>query len=75
MRVNGPMDNHKELESCFLMMAHIIMEHLTKDLFMEKGGLYQAPNFIIRDRLDIMLLKEKDFVSMRLLAILIMDNG
>ena len=56
-------------------MAHIIMAHLIKDLFMEKGGLFQAQNFIIRDKLDIMLLKEKDFVSIRLLVILIMDNG
>lgn len=75
IRVNGLMDSHRELESSFLMMAHIIMVHLTKDLFMEKGGLYQVPNFIIRDRLGIMLLKEKDFVSIRLLVILIMDNG
>lgn len=75
IKVNGRMDNHRELENSFLMMAHIIMAHLTKDLFMEKEGLYQAPNFIIRDKLGIMLLKEKDFVSMRLLVILIMDNG
>ncbi len=75
IRVNGLMDNHRELESSFLMMVHIIMVHLTKDLSMAKGGLSQVPNFIIRDRLGIMLLKEKDFVSIRLLVILIMDNG
>lgn len=73
--VNGLMDNHKELESFFLMMAHIIMAHLIKDLFMEKVDLYQAQSCIIRGRLGIMLLKEKVFVSMKLLAILIMDNG
>lgn len=57
------------------MMVHIIMEHLIKDLYMDRVDLYQALNYIIKDKLDIMLHKVEDFVLMIILDICIMDNG
>lgn len=64
-----------ESVSCSSTMAHTIMVHLIKALFMVKADLFQALKCITKDRLEEMLLKGLESVLIKDKVMCIMVNG
>ena len=75
IKVNGKIISLMGLENYFLKMVLIFMEHSPMDLFTDKEDLFIIQEVIIKANLELMLLREEEYFSMKISNINIMGTG